>query len=345
MRILLSADPAIPVPPTGYGGIERIADDLVRYYREKGHEVGLVAHPESTAPAHRLFGWPALHPGSVKAIWSNSLALRRAVNAFRPDVLHSFSRLAYLLPILRSRLPKIMSYQRHTGGLSLTIAARVGGNSLSFTGCSDFICTMGRPRGGAWHVIPNFVDPGKYTFVSRVPADAPLVFLSRIESNKGPDLAIAISRACGRRLILAGNRASDGPQREYWDREIAPHLDRDRIEWIGEIDDVRKNDLLGQAAALLVPIQWDEPFGIVFAEALACGTPVLTCRRGALPEIIEPGVTGLFLATRDEGVVAVGRINELDRGECRSVAEKRFSVGVCGAKYLDLCSEAITRAA
>jgi glycosyltransferase involved in cell wall biosynthesis len=204
---------------------------------------------------------------------------------------------------------------------------------------------MGRPMGGDWHAIPNFVDPARFTFVPSVPADAPLVFLSRIEATKGPDLAIAISRACGRRLILAGNRATEGPQREFWERKIAPQLGRDGVEWIGEVDDARKNEVLGRAAALLVPIQWEEPFGIVFAEALACGTPVLTCRRGALPEIIDPGRTGFFIETRDQGVEAVSRLGQLDRAACRRVAEERFSVGVCSAMYLDLYKDAQARAA
>jgi glycosyltransferase involved in cell wall biosynthesis len=345
MRILLTADPMIPVPPDGYGGIERIVDALVRAYRDRGHEVGLVSHPDSTTPAGAHFRWPDLRQGSIAATCSNALALRRAVAAFRPDVLHSFSRLGYMLPLLHSKLPKIMSYQRHTGGASLALAARLGGRTLTFTGCSEFICSMGRPMGGDWHAIPNFVDPARFTFVPSVPADAPLVFLSRIEATKGPDLAIAISRACGRRLILAGNRATEGPQREFWERKIAPQLGRDGVEWIGEVDDARKNEVLGRAAALLVPIQWEEPFGIVFAEALACGTPVLTCRRGALPEIIDPGRTGFFIETRDQGVEAVSRLGQLDRAACRRVAEERFSVGVCSAMYLDLYKDAQARAA
>jgi glycosyltransferase involved in cell wall biosynthesis len=335
----------IAVPPKGYGGIERIVDALVRFFRENGHEVGLVAHPESTSPASKLYQWPDLRPDSLAATISNALALRRAVDAFQPEVVHSFSRLAYMMPIIRSRLPKIMSYQRHTGGAPLSVAARLGGRTLSFTGCSEYICSMGRPMGGDWHAIPNFVEPDKLTFVPRVPADAPLVFLSRIESTKGPDLAIAIARASGRHLILAGNHAAEGPQREYWDRHIAPELGRGDVEWIGEVDDTRKNDLLGRAAALLVPIQWEEPFGIVFAEALACGTPVLTCPRGALPEIVDPGSTGFFIETREQGVAAVGRIGELDRFACRRAAEERFSVKICAAMYLDLYRGALARAA
>lgn len=342
MRILLSADPELPVPPARYGGIERIVDALVSAFRAAGHEVGLVAHPDSRSSAHRLFAWPGRRSRSRLDTLRNILALRRAVHAFRPDVLHSFSRVAYLLPLLRSPLPKVMSYQRHTGGRSVTLAARLGGPHLHFTGCSDFISAQGRRAGGTWTTIPNFVDPARYTFVPHVAPDAPLVFLSRVESIKGPDLAIAIARAAGRRLVLAGNHAVDGPERHFWDTRIAPELGRDGVEWIGEVDDAQKNTILGRAAALLLPIQWDEPFGIVYAEALACGTPILTCPRGAAPKIVESGRTGFFLSSVTDGVDFVRRIPELDRAACRRDAETRFSVDVCAQRYLALYRSLLT---
>jgi glycosyltransferase involved in cell wall biosynthesis len=336
MRILLSADPEIAVPPRGYGGIERIVDALVRALRAQGHEVGLVAHPDSSSPAAALFSWPEASFASRTGLVRNALALRHAVQRFQPDVLHSFSRLAYLFPLLPSRLPKLMSYQRHTGGRPIAWAARLGGRHLRFTGCSAYIAAMGRSRGGTWTAIPNFVELDKYDFVPAVAADAPLVFLSRIESIKGPDLAIDIAIASGRRLILAGNPAERGPQRDFWDQRVAPRLGRDGIEWIGEVDDRQKNRLLGGAAALLLPIQWDEPFGIVFPEALAAGTPVITCARGATPEIIEAGRTGFFIRDVAEGVTAVTRLGELDRAACRQTVEARFSLAVCAAQYLRL---------
>jgi len=336
MRVLLTADPEIPVPPAGYGGIERIVDALVRELAARGHTVGLVAHGESKSPASPLFPWPGGDSRSRADTLRNTLALRRAVRTFRPDVLHSFSRLAYLLPLLPTRLPKVMSYQRHTGGRQVALAARLGGRTLRFTGCSEFICSQGRRAGGTWRAVHNFVEPEQFTFAANVPPDAPLVFLSRIESIKGADLAIAIARAAGRRLVLAGNHATAGAERAFWDSKIAPQLGREGVEWIGEVNNAQKNELLGQAAALLVPIQWDEPFGIVFAEALACGTPVLTCARGATPEIVEPGTTGFFLNTVEEGTTAVQRLGMLDRAACRRAAEERFSVRVCASAYLDL---------
>ncbi len=334
MRILLTADPMIPVPPVGYGGIERIVDSLLREYRSAGHDVALLAHPASTAPADARFAWPAPAAKTVR----NALALRRAARRFRPDIIHSFSRLAYLLPILPSRQRVVMSYQRHTGGPQVTWAARLGGHTLRFTGCSEFICRMGRRAGGEWHPIPNFVELSKFTFVPQVEPDAPLVFLSRLDDVKAPDLAIAIARAAKRRLILAGNRDESGPQREFFDREVAPHLGRDGIEWIGEVDDVAKNNLLGQAAALLVPIRWDEPFGIVFAEALACGTPVISSPRGALPEIVTPGETGFLIRSVEEGVAAVARLPLIDRRACRHRVEERFTSTAVAQSYLGLFS-------
>jgi glycosyltransferase involved in cell wall biosynthesis len=333
MKILLTADPEIPVPPVGYGGIERIVDALVRGLRADGHQVGLVAHPASASPADIRFGWPGAASRSAGDTVRNALALRRAVRAFQPDVLHSFSRLAYLGPQLFTNLPKLMSYQRHTGGRQVAWAARLGRGTLEFTGCSEFICRQGRAAGGRWTAIHNFVELERIDFVPTVPADAPLLFLSRVESIKGADLAIAVARAGGRRLIIAGNRATAGAERDYWDRQIAPHLGRDGIEYAGEVNDAQKNLLLGRAAALIVPIRWDEPFGIVFAEALAAGTPILTCARGALPEIVTPGRTGFFIDDVAGGAAAIRRLGEIDRAECRREAERHFSSGVAVGRY------------
>lgn len=336
MRILLTADPDLPVPPPGYGGIERIVDALVRRFQSTGHTVALLAHPASTSPASARFPWAGAHAASRLDTVRNTLRLRAIVQAFRPDIVHSFSRLAYLLPILRGPLPKLMSYQRHTGGRQIAWATRLAGDSLAFTGCSEFIAAMGRRAGGTWHAIPNFVECDRIAFAPHVPADAPLLFLSRVEEIKGAHLAIAIARAAGRRLVIAGNRASDGAGAAYWTREIAPRLGRDGIEYVGEVGDAEKSRLLGNAAALLVPIQWDEPFGIVFAEALAAGTPVISCARGALPEIVEAGRTGWFVNTIEDGVAAIRRLPEIDRAACRRSAQERFDVSVCAAGYAKL---------
>ena len=337
MRILLTCDPMLPVPPRGYGGIERIVDALVRQYRQLGHTVGLLALAGSTCPANATFRWPVPRVRGRLATARNVLGLWRACGAFRPDLVHHFARLAYLLPVLPARVPKIMSYQRHTGPRPAARALRLARpGSLQFTGCSEFICNQGRPGGGDWTTVPNFVEAARFDFVPAVPAAAPLVFLSRVETIKGAALAIDIARAAGRRLLIAGNHATTGPEAEYWRSRIVPNLGHGDVEYVGEVDDEAKNRLLRSAAALLVPIQWDEPFGIVFVEAMATGTPVITCARGALPEIVQPGRTGYFIREVADGVEAVRRIPELDRRACREDVERRFSVAACADRYLEL---------
>jgi glycosyltransferase involved in cell wall biosynthesis len=226
-----------------------------------------------------------------------------------------------------------MSYQRDPNRRTVSWAQRLARGSLQFTGCSEYICRLGRSAGGDWSAIHNFVDLDSFDFVASVPDNAPLVFLSRVEEIKGAHLAIEIARGAGRRLIIAGNHSANAKEAAYWRERVEPHLDRDGIEYVGPVDDRQKNALLGQAAALLVPVQWDEPFGIVFVEALACGTPVISCPRGALPEIVEPGTTGFLSGSPDELLAAVGRVRQLDRRRCRAAVEERFSVGVIAQQY------------
>lgn len=336
MRILLTADPELPVPPRLYGGIERIVDLLVTGLKARGHTVALAANPESRCNADELFGWPGAKSQRRADVLRNTTALVFAVRKFRPDILHSFSRALYLLPLLLARLPKIMSYQRHPGFTQVAWASRIGGQSLVFTGCSDHICRSGRPAGGTWHAIHNCVDLDKYDFRSAVDSDAPLVFLSRVERIKGAHTAIQIALRSGRRLLIAGNHGTAGREGEYWDREIAPYVGHGGIEYVGPVDDRQKNDLLGSAAAMVVPIEWDEPFGIVFAEALACGTPVISCARGALPEIVREGVDGFLVGDVDAGVGAVAGLSGISRAACRARAEACFSSAVVVSQYESL---------
>lgn len=345
MRILLTADPELPVPPKLYGGIERIVDVLVRELRARSHEVGLVAHRDSTSPAVKSFSWPGLRSQNRWDVLRNTVALWRTVRQFKPDVVHSFSRLAYLLPFLltpnsKLQTPKlVMSYQRKPTLKQVTRAAKLGGRTLAFTGCSEYICREGRMGGGNWHAIHNCVELDKYTFQPSVPADAPLVFLSRVERIKGAHTAIAVAKRTGRRLLIAGNHGTTGEEGRYWETEIAPHLGRDGIEYVGPVDDARKNKLLGQAAAMIVPIEWDEPFGIVFVEALACGTPIISCPHGALPEIVRHGADGFLVNSVEEACDAVVKLPVINRAECRQRAESEFSSGVVTEKYVALYSQ------
>jgi glycosyltransferase involved in cell wall biosynthesis len=326
MRLILTADPEIEVPPRLYGGTERVVDGLVRLLRDRGHKVGLVARAGSTCPADAFYPWPGNHSRSKVDTVRNTWALSRAVRSFQPDIIHSFSRIAYLLPHLRGPRPIVMSFEREPTPRTVRLAVRLAARGvISFTGCSDYLAAQGRKGGGDWLGIPNFADTDVLSFSPKVPDDAPLVFLSRVESVKGAHWAIEIARRTGQRLIIAGNHLTSGPEAEYFHRQIEPCVGRDGIEYVGAVDDLQKNALLGRAKAMVVPIQWDEPFGIVFAESLACGTPVISCPRGSLPEIVRQGVEGYLIRSIDEGCEAVGKIGAVDRAACRKRAEELFS--------------------
>ena len=180
-----------------------------------------------------------------------------------------------------------------------------------------------------------------YEWTAQVEADAPLVYLGRVEEIKGVHLAIEVARKSGRRLIIAGNVPKAEHHRRYFAEQIQPHVDGKTVEYVGAVDDVAKNQRLGRSAALLMPLLWEEPFGIVMAEALACGTPVIGLRRGSLPEIVQHGVNGFVCGSVEEMVRAVGRLPEIDRRDCRRIAEEKFSDRVIVEAYERLYREVV----
>lgn len=334
LRLLITADPELPVPPRLYGGIERIINSLCAALTAAGHEVFLLANSQSTCEHAQRLNWRAPSSASGADVVLNMSSLMQAYRSIRPDVTHSFSRLAYLAALLPRSAPKLMSYQREPTPRTVRLAARLARRgSLRFTGCSQYICERGRTAGGDWTAIHNFVDTDFFSAAPKGKDTGPLVFLSRVESIKGPDVAIEIARRTGRTLVIAGNYAKHGPESEFWKTKIEPRLGRNGIEYIGEVDDEAKRRLLGEAAALVVPVQWNEPFGIVFAEALACSTPIISCPRGALTEIVRPGVNGFLARSVQEGCDAVNRISEIDREACRRSAVESFSTSAVVAKY------------
>lgn len=339
MRIALAADPEIPVPPLHYGGIERIVDMLTRKLVERGHAVTLFSHPDSTCPAARV-AWPGEASGARLDTLRNAATLARHVATERFDIVHSFSRLAYLLPILPLRVPKIMTFQRAITPATTGLAHRLSRGTLAFTAVSRRMIEA-QPLEGCWRVVPNGVPLSTYAFRKTVAPEAPLVFLGRMEEIKGPHLAIEVARRTGRRLVLAGNIPEE--HRGWFDAHVAPHVDGEGIRFVGPVDDAQKNELLGAAAAFLMPILWEEPFGIVMAEAMACGTPVVGLRRGAVPEVVEDGVTGFVVDTVEEMADRVTRVPELSRAATRRRVEQFYSDDAVADGYLDIYREMIDR--
>lgn len=321
LKIALTADPELPVPPKLYGGIERIIDMIARGLVKRGHDVTLFAHSESTSAGTHI-KWPGKSSLSKWDTLLNAATLWQHTSGGHFDVIHSFSRIAYLTPILATSTPKLMSYQREISPRTTQLAHRLARGSLEFSAISDWMIEPIQHI-GKWHMIPNGVDLSIYDFVPSVAPDAPFVFLGRIEEIKGPHLAIEIAKATGRKLIIAGNIPTD--KLAWVEANVLPHVDGDQITYFGPVNDAQKNKLLGQAAAFLMPILWEEPFGIVMAEALACGTPVIGLNRGAVPEVVMDGVTGIVRDSIGELVASIAKIDHISRAACRADAEARFS--------------------
>jgi glycosyltransferase involved in cell wall biosynthesis len=341
LHVFVTADPDLPVPPRFYGGIERVIALLVDGLVSRGHRVTLFAHRQSKVSAALVAYREELRSGWSEVLARAALIGREALRQ-RPDVIQSFGRLATLLPVLPFRVPKVMSYQREVTRRAVRQAVALGRGSIRFTGCSRNLIRSVDDI-GQWSVISNAVPLDQFAFAPTVAADAPLVFLGRIESIKGPHLAIEMARLAGRRLVIAGTTPVDEVGRTFFDRHVAPHIDGDRVVYVGPVDDRAKGDLLGRAAALVMPICWDEPFGIVMAEALACGTPVIGLRRGAVPEVVDHGVTGFVVDDVRALAAAVERIGEVDRAACRRAAAERFSQSVLVDAYESLYAAATER--
>ena len=338
LRILLLMDPYIKVPPEHYGGIERVIADLAEGLHARGHEVTLWAAPGSKTSGK-------LEPFGREGEWTQWSNIRNAAlltarfwrDRGKFDVIHNFGRLAYLTSVLRWDVPKVQSYQRAMNPNNMRFVQRLGARRLHFTAVSKAQRDTGSPGGGDWSVIYNCVPMHVYQFNGDVdPTTAPLAFLGRLEPIKGVHNAIAVAKAAKRRLVIAGNRVETGSAAGYFASQIQPHLDGEQIRYVGPVNDTQKNELLGNAAAFLMPIEWEEPFGIVMAEALACGTPVLGFRRGSVPEVIRDAVTGFLSQTPDEMAAQILRLHELDRHECRREAERRFSDAAIVDEYESL---------
>lgn len=330
LRIALTADPELPVPPRLYGGIERIVDMLALRLTARGHQVTLFANAQSTTPVERV-AWPGASSGSRRDTIANASALARVVLGRGFDLVHSFSRLSYLTPLLPLPIPKLMCYQRPISPRTTALAKRLARGSLEFAAISDWM-VQDVLHIGLWHIVPNGVPLDVYDFVPHVPEGAPLVFLGRVEEIKGPHRAIEIARRAGVPLVIAGNIPAE--HKPWFDEHVAPAIDGKTVRYVGPVDDRQKNDLLGSAAAFLMPISWDEPFGIVMAEAMACGTPVIGMRRGAVPEVVEHGVTGFVGDTVDELVAAVSSLASIDRKACRNRVESLYSADAVADGYL-----------
>lgn len=337
MRILLLMDPFIPVPPVYYGGIERVLYDIACKYVEMGHRVTIIAGPNSKSPDRLItYGQNGeLNPKlDVKLIFEVTKILFSEIN--NHDVLHNFGRLAFLIPIAWTKIRKVQTYMRYVDKKNINKFDKIGIKNLIYTAVSDVIVNTGKTPNSQWKTVYNCAPINYFTYQETVPENAYLAFLGRIERCKGLHNAIKVAKLTNKNLVIAGNISTLPYEKEYFENEIKPFIDGNQIKYIGVVNNEQKNTLLGNAAALLSPIEWIEPFPIIIPEAFACGTPVLGFNKGGLPEGIKHGVTGFISETVEEMAEQVFKIHELNRAECRKIAEDRFSDTHIATEYLNI---------
>ena len=342
MKILIVMDPGIMIPVVAYGGHERLVEMFAREYSRMGHEVHLLVTSGSLVEGCTMhdFGKLGFPPKKSDARMAMLVAwkfLWQHRNEF--DLVHNFGRLAYLLPVLNYSVKKIMTYGREISSRNIRLINRMGGKNIVFTACSENLLSRVKSA-GTWEVVYNAISFAKYQLQKEVGEDAPLIFLGRIEKIKGCHTAIRVAKATGHQLIIAGNVSPLPEEIAYFEKEIAPHIDGKQVKYIGAVNDAQKNEWLGKAKALLFPIEWNEPFGIVMIEAMACGTPVIGFNHGSVNEIIDEGITGYKVKDFDSMVEVLKRVPLIDRQKCRQYAEKKFDVAVIAKQYLSIINNA-----
>jgi glycosyltransferase involved in cell wall biosynthesis len=336
MRIAQVAPLYESVPPKLYGGTERVVSYLTEELVRAGHEVTLFASGDSKTSAR-------LVPCCPRALWRDSRYLedlphhvRQMELVFRDvsqfDVIHFHTDYIHF-PFLR-RQPCASVTTLH-GQLHIPDAKPFFHEypEISLVSISN---DQRRPvpwanwRATVYHGLPREL----HSF--REGSGEYLAFLGRTSPQKGLDRAIAIARASGMKLKIAAKVYSG--EREYFHRTIEPLLREagSAVKFIGEVGGRDKDEFLGNAYALLFPIDWREPFGLVMIEAMACGTPVVAWRNGSVPEVIDDGVTGYIVDSVEDAVMAVGRVKQLDRRTCRAVFEKRFDAARMAREYTNV---------
>jgi glycosyltransferase involved in cell wall biosynthesis len=331
------------VPPRLYGGTERVVSYLTEELVRLGHDVTLFASGDSVTEARLVPCAPEslrLDPRCIDQLAHHILQLERVFQDRTPfDLVHF--HIDYLhFPLSRRRpVPQVTTLH---GRLDIPDLAPLYQEFrdmpvISISDAQRAPLPQANWQATVHHGLPADLhafhpDRGQY-----------LAFLGRVSREKRLDLAIEIARRAGMPIRIAAK--VDVGNRAHFEQHIEPLLHQPHVEWLGEIGEAEKSHFLGGAHALLFPIQWPEPFGLVMIEAMACGTPTIAFREGSVPEVLEDGVTGFIVDGVDEAVAAVERIGTLSRRGVRAVFERRFSAARMAESYLEVYARQITSAA
>lgn len=337
MRIGVVAPPWLAIPPYGYGGIEAMIDVLAVALAAAGHEVVLAASSDSTCEVNRL---PGFAPSDPASLGSSAAELRHVLRAYERlraagvDIIHDHTLVgphlgrAAGIPIVTTAHGP---FDALLGPIYAGLPAEVDLIAISRHQASTMegaVVTRVIHHGVETAAIPVGAGAGGYA-----------CFLGRMSPDKGVRAAIEVARRAGIPVRIAA-KMRNGEEHDYFSSEIKPLLDS-TCEYLGELGSADKYALLGAAVALVNPIDWHEPFGMVMIESMATGTPVLATPRGSAPEIVEDGRTGFLRSSIPELAEALGAIGEVNRGDCRDVTTTRFSARRMAADYAEVFAEAV----
>lgn len=330
MRIALISTPFVSVPPRGYGGTELVVHELAEGLAGRGHVVTLFATGDSRTSARLRYlydeaTWP---PDPMAEVNHVSWAMRE-VRDGRFDVVHAHSAMALACHRLAASAPLVYTLHHEPGPPTSAFYRFYPDVQFVAISHDQAAREVSLPK---LAVVHHGLDPLRYRLTPR-PGDY-ACFIGRFAPGKAPHVAIRVAGEAGVPIRVAGE--VHPPDLEYFRREVQPALACPHVTYVGRVDPVAKADLLSHARALLSPLRWHEPFGLVMIEAMLSGCPVLAFPRGSARELIEPGVTGLLPATLEEMAEALrpgGPIDEIDRAQCRQRALERFSRARMVADY------------
>jgi glycosyltransferase involved in cell wall biosynthesis len=339
MRIAQIAPLQVAVPPHQYGGTERCVSQLTEALVALGHDVTLFASQDSHTSAHLIA--PVEHAINFDP--------DIAVQGYEIGMLAQIYRQASVFDVIQAHLgPSVLPYAAQAVTPTvITLHDRLDQpdrryafrqyRQLNYVAISQSQQAF-LPELHWVGVVHHGVDVASFPF-SPDPGTY-LAFVGRISPQKGPDRAIAVAQMTGIPLKIAAK--VDTAERPYFEHTIQPLLADPIIDFLGEVDESRKRDLMSHALALILPIDWPEPFGIVFTEALACGTPVLTCPLGAAPEVVQDGETGYLCSTIEDLAEAATQIpTSISRMHCRQYAEERFDTRYMAHQYVQIYDQLV----
>ncbi len=336
MRIAVIAPPWTPVPPKLYGGIELVVDRLATGFHRAGHEVLLFTTGDSTCDVPR--GW-VLPEAEHERIGMVVPELRHIIAAYEAakdfDIVHDHTLMG---PVYAQRFPDLKVVTTVHGPLNDelldiygSIAGRVPLIAISHAQSKP------APQIPIAKVIHHGLDVEEFPIGTG--EGGYLLFLGRMSPDKGAHRATEVAYKAGVPLIMAA-KMREPWEHQYFDKNVRPYLNDD-IRYVGEVPHQEKLDLLANARALIFPIRWNEPFGMVMIEAMACGTPVLAFPEGAAPEVVKDGTSGFLCRDEAEMVDAIGRLDEIDRVGCRATVEDYFSTDRMVREHLELFEEIV----